>query len=160
MVPVPADSLKEIAFFSTLEERERELLGSISHRRRYGKGEEMFAEGAATGPLRVLVDGLVSFRQHQQEGGEALMSSASEVGAIFGISALMGKEHVCPYTAVCLEDTEVIEIDGAELMTLCEKQPDVGVQILRHLTEVLAARLAGAREQIRSRIRPGLISHG
>jgi hypothetical protein len=31
---------------------------------------------------------------------------------------------------------------------------------MRRLTEALAQRLTAAREQIRSRIRPGLISHG
>jgi len=34
------------------------------------------------------------------------------------------------------------------------------VVILEHLIRVVAGRLYAAREQIRSRIRPGLISHG
>jgi len=36
----------------------------------------------------------------------------------------------------------------------------MGFAILMRLASTLAERLAAAREQIRSRIRPGLISHG
>ena len=41
-----------------------------------------------------------------------------------------------------------------------EKNPEAGVRILRKLAAIMAERLIAAREQIRSRIRPGLISHG
>jgi len=155
------DSLERIPFFEALGETERELLATISARRRFGKGETLFREGDPIGPLRVLLAGHVSFRQRQRSGGEdALMDSVSEPGEIFGISALIGTRQAYAYSAVCLEDTEVIEIDGGKLRRLCEDKPATGVRILEHLIRVVAGRLYAAREQIRSRIRPGLISHG
>ena len=158
---VPEDSLERISFFRTLDDDERELVAPISRSRHFAAGDVIFAEGAAIGPLRVLVSGLVSFRQHQRSGGEdALMGTVSEEGDLFGISALMGGQESYAYSAVCLEDTEVIEIDGEKLMQLCQDHPAVGVRILRRLTQVVTERLYAAREQIRSRIRPGLISHG
>ena len=158
---VTTDALKTIPFFRSLDGEAREYIAPISEARTYDTGATIFEEGAAIGPLRVLVTGMVSFRQHQRSGGEdALMGSVSGEGEIFGISALIGGRAAYDYSAVCLEKTEVIEVDGAKLMTLCEEKAEVGVRILRGLTQVVAERLYAAREQIRSRIRPGLISHG
>jgi CRP-like cAMP-binding protein len=158
---VAAESLERNPFFKALRPEARELLEPLSHRHSYRAGETIFSEGKETGPLRVLVKGLVSFRQAQPEGEtDALMGSVARGGDIFGVSGLMRRGQAYPYTAVCLEDTEVIEVGGDDLMDLCEARPEVGVDILRRLNEVMAERLAAAREQIRSRIRPGLISHG
>jgi CRP-like cAMP-binding protein len=158
---VAAKSLERDPFFKALRPEALELLEPISRRHSYSAGETIFGEGKETGPLRVLVKGLVSFRQSQPESdSDALMGSVARSGDIFGVSALMGRGRAYPFTAVCLEDTEVIEVGGDELMQLCEQRPDVGVHILQRLNEEMAERLAAAREQIRSRIRPGLISHG
>ena len=158
---VPAESLERIPFFQALGEEERDLLAPLSQARSYAAGETIFQEGTPIGPLRVLLSGHVSFRQHQRSGGEdALMSSVTEEGEIFGISALIGVRETYAYSAVCLKDTEVVEVDGQKLMQLCAERPETGVRILRRLTQVVAHRLYAAREQIRSRIRPGLISHG
>jgi len=158
---VAAESLERSPFFKALRPEALELLEPISQRHSYRAGETIFGEGKETGPLRVLVKGLVSFRQSQPEGGsDALMGSVARSGDIFGVSALMGRGRAYPFTAVCLEDTEVIEVGGDQLMRLCEQRPDIGVHILQRLNEEMAERLAAAREQIRSRIQPGLISHG
>jgi CRP-like cAMP-binding protein len=156
-----ADSLERDPFFKALRPEARELLEPLSRRNSYRAGETIFCEGKKTGPLRVLVNGLVSFRQSQPESeSDVLMGSVARSGDIFGISALMGHGQAYPYTAVCLEDTEVIEVAGDDLMRLCQERPEIGVHILQSLNAVMAERLAAAREQIRSRIRPGLISHG
>ena len=97
---------------------------------------------------------------HRCDGRTLRQGSVSGEGEIFGISALIGARETYGYSAVCLEETEVIEVDGQKLMSLCEEKPEVGVRVLRGLTQVVAERLYAAREQIRSRIRPGLISHG
>jgi len=158
---VPSESLERTPFFRALGERERALLAPISTRHAYKAGDTIFREGDAAGPLRILLKGLVSFRQQQRGGGsEASMGSVSAEGELFGVSALLGTGERYFYTAVCLEPTELIELDGEKLMRLCEEHPDAGIRIMRRLTEVLAQRLHSAREQIRSRVRPGLISHG
>jgi hypothetical protein len=118
-----------------------------------------FREGDPPGPPHPR-EGL-PFRQRQYNNeGDASFGSVTAEGELFGISALLGARERYFYTAVCLEPTEVMELDGPKLMRLCEEQPISGIRIMRRLTEVLAQRLASAREQIRSRVRPGLISHG
>lgn len=158
---VAPESLEHVPFFESLEPKERALLARLAQRRRYRAGEEIFAEGEQPDALRVLVRGMVSFRQRQRHGGEPVrMGSIGECGDLFGISAIVGRDNLYPHSAVCLEETDVIEVDGPELLDLCEQEPATGVHILQRLATVMAQRLTATREQIRSRIRPGLISHG
>ena len=158
---VPSESLEGTPFFRALDERERALLAPISDRRSYGAGETIFREGDPAGPLRILAKGLVSFRQQQRGGeGDTSVGTVSAEGELFGISALLGAGERYFYTAVCLEPCDVIELDGEKLVQLCEEHPQAGIRIMRRLTQVLAGRLHAAREQLRSRVRPGLISHG
>ena len=88
------------------------------------------------------------------------MGTASEPGDVFGIAAVVRKSHASPYSAVCLEDTDVLQLDGKAFRALCEEQPAIGNRILSHLILTMARRLDAAREQLRSRVHPGLISHG
>jgi CRP-like cAMP-binding protein len=155
------ESLARIPFFRALGDSERELLEPISRRRTYKAGETVFKEGDPPGPLRILVKGLISFRQRQRDSeADATVATIGAEGELFGISALLGARERYFYTAVCLEPTELIELDGPKLLKLCEEQPIAGIRIMRRRTEALAQRLTSAREQIRSRVRPGLISHG
>ena len=158
---VAPDSLEHLTFFSRLEPRERELLAPISERRRYAAGETIFQEDERVDSLRILVEGLVSFRQCQRTGDEQVtIGNVSDSGAAFGITALVAPRRPGPHSAVAVENTEVVEIDGAKLLDLFEREPAVGVRLLLELSAVMAERLTAAREQLRSRVHPGLISHG
>jgi len=158
---VESEFLEQVEFFRNLEPKERTLLAPISHLRTYEAGETIFSEGSRVDALRILVEGMVSFRQKQRhDGPEIAICSVCDHGAVFGITSLVAREAPCPHTAVCIEATRVIEVDGAELLTLCEREPGVGVHLLLKLSAVMAERLAAAREQLRSRVSPGLISHG
>ncbi len=158
---VESDALERIPLFKSLASEDRALLESIAQERSYAAGDVIFEEGGHPDFLRILLKGLVSFRQHQKSGGEDItLANVADAGDVFGIAAIVAEQDVYPHGAVCLEKSEVIEIDGADFMKLCDSQPRFGVHVLKHLTSVIAVRLSAAREQIRSRIRTGLISHG
>ena len=158
---VKPEVLERLSFFRELEPADHQTLAEIATLRTYGPGDVIFAEGDGPGSLRVLVSGLVSLRQKMKDvGGDAQMAALSEPGSVFGIAALVGREHLYPHSAVCMEESEVVEIDGDRLLALFEEKPDLGVRLLLRFGQYLATRLSAAREQIRSRVRPGLISHG
>jgi CRP-like cAMP-binding protein len=154
------DPLRGIPFLRDLDDDDRSRVAALASEKTYPAGTVIFAEGSSDDNLHVLARGLVSFRVKQEDGGESTMGTASEPGDLFGIAAVVGQDHTSPYTAVCLEDTDVLELAGAAFRKLCEDQPAVGNRILTHLIITMARRLNGAREQLRSRVRPGLISHG
>jgi CRP-like cAMP-binding protein len=158
---VAPESLEEIPFFRSLGAEEREQIASITETRTYKAGETIFAEGASMDSLRVLEKGMISFRQKQKEGGEdSAMGHIETRGDVFGIAAVVGDDNIYPHSAVCLEDSEVLEIDGPKLRALCESDPALGAGVFHFLAVTMSLRLSAAREQLRSRIRPGLISHG
>lgn len=153
--------LTGLTFFSGLEAADVAYLAEIATRRTYDAGETIFSEGDPPGSLRILVGGLVSMRQQLKSSDhDSQMTSLSEPGDVFGIAALVGADHIYPASAFCLEETEVIEIDAERLFALFDEKPDAGVRILLRFAQHLSARLGSAREQIRSRVRRGLISQG
>lgn len=155
------ESLEALNFFHGLEPADRGLLAAISTRHSYKTGDVIFAEGERPGGVRVLESGLVSLRQNRKGALDHVqLTSVSEPGAVFGIAALVGEENLHPQSAVCLEDTEVVEIDGDELLRALHENPEAGVRILLRFAQYMAARLSAAREQIRHRVHRGLISHG
>lgn len=158
---VAPETLEQVNFFHCLEPEEIKLVSPIAKPRSYKAGDTIFPEGEPTDALRVLVEGLVSFRQRQRgDAGETSIGSVNERGAAFGIFAAVSPDRPSPHSAVCVEDTEVIEVTAADLAGFFESQPAAAVHLLTKLGAVLAERLAASREQIRSRVRPGLISHG
>lgn len=157
---VSPDILASIPFFSDLTAEDRELLAPIARETTAKPGEHFFEEGSPSHNLRILRSGFVSLRQKVDEEHDAQMLAVNKPGDLFGISALLGDKGIHPYAAICVEDTDVIAIDAKELFDLMERKPEAGYRILRALVNIVGERLAGAREQIRTRIVPGLISHG
>ncbi len=154
------DPLRGIPFLRDLSDDERARVATMAAEKTYPAGTTIFAEGATDDTLHVLARGLVSFRIKQESGGESTMGTANDPGDVFGITAVVGEDHTSPYSAVCLEDTDVLELEGKALRTLQQDHPAIGNRILTHLITTMARRLNAAREQLRSRVRPGLISHG
>ncbi len=153
--------LENLSFFDGLEPADREALLAISERRTYEAGDSIFSEGDGSDSLRILVSGLVSLRQKLKgASGDAQMAAVGEPGSVFGIAALVGEEHLYPHSAITVEATEVLEIAPARLHELFASDPEAGVRILLRFSQYVAAKLSAAREQIRSRLRTGLISHG
>ena len=158
---IAPETIRDVPFFAQLGEEERRQLASLADRRKLRAGETALDEGKPARELMVLVKGLVSFRPQQRSGGEEVAIGTIDASdGVFGIGALVAHDHACTHSALCLEDSEIVAIDGAGLLRLCDEQPRVGLAIHRVLTRILADRLLATREQLRSRIRPGLISHG
>jgi len=155
------ESLEALNFFHSLEPADRDLLAAISTRHSYEAGSVIFSEGDRSSAVRVLESGLVSLRQSRKGALDHVqLSSVGEPGAVFGIAALVGEENLHPHSAVCLEQTEVVEIDGGRLLGALHDNPEAGVRILLRFAQYMAARLTAAREQVHHRVHRGLISHG
>ena len=65
---------------------------------------------------------------------------------------LMWSTLVKPYRSTAVsttrQETEAITIDGEKLRSLCEEDHELGYRMLISLTQLLAARLEGARVQL------------
>jgi toluene monooxygenase system ferredoxin subunit len=157
---ISPEELEQAPFFKELDAEERALLGGIARRETAAAGQRIFEEGEPSYTLFIVVSGLVSLRQKTRDDGAEVAMGSGQPGELIGVSAMVGAAGIHPLSAVCLEPTELIEIDAPVLMAALESNPAVGFRILRLLTHIVAERLAAARAQIRSQTRPGLISHG
>jgi CRP/FNR family transcriptional regulator len=152
--------LARLPFFKDLDDDERELLAGIARRESAVAGRRIFEEGEPSHTLYIVVSGLVSLRQKSHHDAAEVAMSVGHPGELIGVSAMLGEAGTHPVSALCLEPTELIEIDAPVLMAALESKPGVGFRILRLLTHIVAERLAAARAQIRSQTSPGVISHG
>jgi toluene monooxygenase system ferredoxin subunit len=61
-------------------------------------------------------------------------------GQLIGWSGLLGKSH---YTAsgICLEDSKLVRINGAEFMQVLEEDKDAGFAVLTEIIKVVSNRL-------------------
>jgi toluene monooxygenase system ferredoxin subunit len=157
---ISPEELQRVPFFKDLDDEERELLGGIARRETAVAGQRIFEEGSPSHTLYIVIGGLVSLRQKPRVEAAEVAIAAGRPGELLGVSAVLGEEGTHPTSGICLEPTELIEIDAVEFMAALESNPAVGFRIMRRLTHIVAQRLAAARAQIRSQIRPGLISHG
>lgn len=157
---ISAEELARTPFFENLDAEERALLSGIARKITAATGERIFEEGSPSHTLYVVIDGLVSLRRGLDAESGGTSFTAGHPGEVIGISAMLGEKGVHPVSGVCLQPTELIEIDAPELMAALESKPEVGFRILRRLTDILSQRLDAARAQIRSQMQPGLISHG
>jgi CRP-like cAMP-binding protein len=158
---VAFESMQRIPLFGSLKPAEIRLLSPLLFRRTYAAGESIFREGSAAGLVAILLEGLVSFRRRVAGNGEeACLFTVNEPGSVFGWSAIVGQSRLLPHTAVCIEETEVIEMDGRRLLAVCRQNPELGVRVLERLSGVLADRLHGMREQIGRRVVEPRITHG
>jgi len=157
---ISPEELAKLPFFKDLDAEERNLLAGIARRESAVAGQRIFEEGEPSHTFYIVVSGLVSLRQKTRLEAAEVAMEAGRPGELIGVSAMLGEAGVHPTSGVCLEPTELIAIDAPVLMAALESNPAVGFRILRRLTHIVAERLAAARSQIRSQIRPGLISHG
>ena len=58
-----------------------------------------------------------------------------EPGALFGAASFMQPQEYT-LTAVCLEDTEVLEIDADKLSKLCEEDPLLGYRLMLKIAQI------------------------
>lgn len=158
---VALELMQRIPLFRSLRPEEQKRIAPLLFRRTYGAGEMVYAEGSAAGSVAFLIHGLVSFRRKIGAHAEPVtLATLREEGAILGWSAVIGHSHLHSHGAVCVEETEVVEMDGRRFLHLLREHPEMGVRILEKLSTILADRLNATREQIGRRSHAGVISHG
>ncbi len=128
---------------------------------RFKKDEKVVEQGELgrdlflikVGCVRVL--GAIELKDHKKiQPGVCDMG----VGDIFGELSLFDHQ---PRSAsiVCLEDSEIIVINGEKLMSFLEAHSDIGFQFMRDVMELLVKRLRASNEKVFSLFAWGLKAH-
>lgn len=138
---VPPATLAQTRLFEGLADHQLERFAALASEVAYNAGDTIFEEGAEACCLYVLLDGKVKIHTQLTSRPENIsMAVLNQPGQVIGWSGFLAEAR---YTgsATCLEDSCLLEFDGAAFMALLEADPALGFVIMRRLADVISSRL-------------------
>ena len=141
-------SLAKFELFKWLTDEELEMLANLSEEKIYAAGFSIMAEGSAAKDLYMISQGKarveMSLSVYPGMVQDALVDIVHE-GEPFGWSAVIGS-RVYTMTARAEEGVKVIAIDGEKLLSLFNKNPDIGFKVMEGLVEVVSNRVRAVKK--------------
>ena len=145
-MPVDAAFLENVQLFRALDEEDRRNLAATMDSRLVDKGTTLFQQGDAGDSLFVVRSGLVELFVKDHAGQEIVLHHVAEGDAFGELSLLDGRPRTA--TARVVEETELLVLDRADLLSLVRKTPDLALDILAHMSQETRR----ADELLRSRV--------
>ena len=140
------EKLERHELFALLNPKEVERLGNASGVVKLKEGERLYSEGLPASHLFVLLRGRVELRRPTKGGLSLLVEDLLE-GSIFGVSSLTGTDRYL-LNAECVEDSEVLKVEGAVLRHVLDENPVVGYAIQRRISQIFFKRYVDAMERL------------
>lgn len=138
--------LRENRFLDHVDDRYLEQIAAISAACDFDDGQTVFREGEAAKHVHLVVFGTVSLEICASGAGCKRILTVG-AGEVLGWSALLEHSRFAA-TARTLTRTQLIKIDAAQLLTLCEHNPRFGYIFMRRTVFALGARLNAAFIQL------------
>jgi CRP-like cAMP-binding protein len=156
---IGVDHLRNAELFIDVSVEDLKEAAESCREESYSQGSTIFSEGEEARDVFILREGPVTLRIHSPDRPDLMVSAAREIGEIFGWSALVEPRRFTA-TAVCLEDSRVIVVDGASLRDWLQDNPTRGFRVMRNLAGVVSARLRDTRLQLRNALATAVITQG
>jgi CRP/FNR family transcriptional regulator, cyclic AMP receptor protein len=141
---VSAEWLKKTELFGTLSESQLNLLLSHSSVESFPEGKTIFRQGDEVNHLYILVEGMVDLSVKTGEKFDFLTSKVEKEGAAFGIPSLI-EPFRYNVTATCLKPSKVLVINAGRVKMDMEKDPRMGMEIMKKLASIYFYRLTEIR---------------
>lgn len=136
--------LKSMDFFNALEEKDVETLSAIAKIRSYPEGAYVGRSGEKVTTMRIVADGSVRIVK-EDNGGDPVELALLKEGEYFGET--MDKTFMSYVDIIAEEDTELIEIEHDELLSLVDSNPILGMRIFKMLNAKLSLKLKKLNEK-------------
>jgi CRP/FNR family cyclic AMP-dependent transcriptional regulator len=143
---VLAQTLKEIRFMYGINAQYLEQIAAIAETRVLDEHDVVFREGQTAHSLYLVAAGKVSLQICRGGAGTKQIVTVGP-GELLGWSSLSDRPEFAA-TAIVLERTHVIQIDGPKLRALCEADPRFGYEFMRRTMLALAKRLTATWTQL------------
>ncbi len=138
--------IAEHPFFAGLEPAYMKLLVGCASNRRFKAGSYILKEGSQANEFYLIRAGKVALEISAPQRQPIVVETLDE-GDIMGWSWLL-PPYVWRFNAHASEDTAAIALDGKCLRTKCEKNHDLGYELLKRFANVIAQRLEATRFQL------------
>ena len=138
--------IQEHPFFKELPEDKIELISGCGQNVHFRKGETVFREGETADSFFLVRKGMISLEIDGAERGPISVQTVED-DDILGWSWLI-PPHYWKFTGIAIKETSVISLDGKCLREKCQKDHDLGYELLLRFAGVLYKRLEATRLQL------------
>jgi CRP-like cAMP-binding protein len=138
--------IAEHPFFADLESYYTTLLVGCASNVRFQTGAYIFKEGEEANDFYLIRTGKVALELFAPQREPIIVETLSE-GEILGWSWLVPPYHR-KFHAHAVEETRALVLDGKCLRTKCEQNHDLGYELLKRFSQVIAQRLEATRYQL------------
>jgi CRP-like cAMP-binding protein len=140
------EHLRGVGFLHGFSEEHLERLAQFARLLAMAEGQVIFREGEPTSNIYLIVRGNVSLEICAPGVGCRRILTASE-GDLLGLSPVLEQVRLTS-TARALTPVELIEINGGQIIAMCEHDPRFGYIFMRRFALALAMRLNATRMQL------------
>jgi len=137
---VSTEWLRKTELFGTLGESQLSVLLSHSSVESFPEGKTIFRQGDEANHLYLLIEGMVDLSFKTGEKIDFLTSKVEKEGAAFGVPSLI-EPFRYNVTATCLRSSKVFVIDAVRVRVEMEKDPRMGIEIMKKLASIYFSRL-------------------
>ncbi|HET9400969.1 MAG TPA: DUF1003 domain-containing protein [Candidatus Acidoferrales bacterium] len=122
------DVLKRVPLFALLDDDEIAVLAAQVEVRDFGPRQRIYKRGEPSGRAYILVSGRVRVTTVDEDGQEVVVDEPAP-GEFFGFASMLDeKPHQTD--ALSLDQTECVEVDRHDILTLLQRKPHAGMDML------------------------------
>lgn len=138
------ENIRNVSFFSTLSDRELDMVARIAHAKTFSKGYMVFEEGEKRDTLYIVLKGRVKVSLYDEDGREYILDIIGKDG-FFGELSLF--EELSGFANVMtLEQSDLLMIRRNDFMKLLMENRDFAMSMIKELSK----RLRAANEKLKS----------
>lgn len=131
------EMLKKATLFTDLSDSTLEAIAGITMRRNYEEDDSVYSLGDDARDIFVVVSGRVRFSLGVGNRAGASGSIMTE-GQVFGWAALIDDHPRRVATALCLENSALLVVDGGKLLEIFDLDSGAGYLFMRGLAGMIA----------------------
>ncbi len=140
-----AEILRGVPLFALLDDDERAVLASQVDVTKFAPRQRIYKIGDPGGRAYVMVSGSVRVSTIDEDHQEVVVDEPS-AGQFFGFASMI-EETAHQTNAVAVEDTVCLEIDRNDILTLIQRKPHAGMDML----SVLGRQIHAAQQLVKTR---------
>lgn len=137
--------LRKTPLFASLTDAELQALAMRATRKRYGKDEQLFAEGDPCTGLYLVAAGKIRIFKLSASGREQVLAVEGPGSSFAELPVFDGGNY--PAAASAVEDTEALFISRKDFQGFCREHPDVALKVIAVVGSRLR-RLVGIIEEL------------
>jgi CRP-like cAMP-binding protein len=143
---VALDAMRNHEWVQKLSRHHIETLAELAEEKHFEPGEALYHQGDLADHFYMIVSGTVGLAL-SWKANAAIISQAIVAGEDTGWCALI-KESVRQFTAKAMTPVQALAFNGPELRAECDRNPQFGFDLMKHLLHVVSERVDAHRLQL------------